>query len=161
MDLTSITGFFAHISFDWIFLAGIGLLAFLDAMRGGSARAVALGISFPLTYILVALMPGAQLMGNIEAQFSSSLARGALCAIVLVLCFLLLYRITDNFGSEGGFLQSFAAAFGLAVLVALFWGLIPGFAALYEPSAQIQGIFAEAYRFWWFLVALAALAFAR
>jgi hypothetical protein len=161
MDLTSITGFFVHISLDWLFLAGVAILAFVDTMRGGSARAVALGLSFPFAYILVDLAPEAQLVGGFASGLTSVLAQGAFAAAILVLCFLLLYRITDSFVSEGGFIQSVAAAFGLAALVGLFWPLITGFAALYQPSAQLMQVFSEPYRFWWLLVALAALAFSR
>jgi hypothetical protein len=161
MDLTSVTGLFLHMSFDWLLLIGAGLLAFLDSMRGGSARAVALSLSLPLTYLLMALAPKAQLVAGMQGQLSSSLAQALFAAAVLFVCFLLLYRMTDTFVSEGGFLQSLAGALGLAALLGLFWALIPGFAAVYEPSAQMQGIFAEPYRFWWLLAALAALAFSR
>ncbi|HVU75842.1 MAG TPA: hypothetical protein VHD38_03350 [Candidatus Paceibacterota bacterium] len=161
MDLTSITGIFLHISIDWIFLASLGLLALLDGMRGGSSRSVALGLAFPLVYILARFSPAAQLMGSIEKGLSSPIAQGLFAVVLLVFCFLMLYRVTDTFVSDGGFIQAFAGALGLIAMVGLFWPLIPGLAALHTPDAQFLSAFSEAYRFWWLLVGLAAVAFSR
>ena len=161
MDLSSVTSFFTNISIDWIFLVSVALLAFLDAMRSSTARAAALGLSFPLTYIIAQAAPAAQLIGDVQKQFSSSLAHGLFAAIILIVFFLLLYRITDSFAADGGFLQSLAGAIGLAIMIGVFWPLIPAFTALHEPSVQILQVFGEAYRFWWILVGLAALSFSR
>lgn len=161
MDLSAITGFFVHISIDWIFLASIGLLAFLDAMRGGGARAIALGLAFPLSYLLTQFAGKAQLLSGVESQLSSTLAQGAFALSLIAICFFMLYRVADTLVAESGFVQSLAAAIGLCAMIGLFWPLIPGLMALHAPAAQFLQAFGDAYRFWLILVGLAAFAFSR
>ena len=59
MNLTSVTGAFAHVPTDWIILFVIALLITLDALRSGASRAIALSLALPITYIASILFPKA------------------------------------------------------------------------------------------------------
>jgi hypothetical protein len=159
--MSDVIAFLGHVSPGWIVLLALAALAFFDSIRGGTARTTALALAFPLSYVLLQFIPSALFMGDIAKQFSSSVAQGVLAAIVLGVSFVLLYRLTDNFASDTGFLQALTGALGLMIMTALFWQLIPAFNTLWSPGAQFAAIFTEAYRLWWLLGSTVLLAVSR
>jgi len=73
-----------------------------------------------------------------------------------------LRRTFSDYGETGGQpLQAVFAGIAVTALVVLAWIQIPALDAVWHFGDQVQAAFAESYRFWWLIVSLAALAFAK
>ena len=161
MDLSSVASVAAHLSAGWLVLTAVAILASLDALRGGTGRAAALALALPLTYVFLTFLPDAIFVGALYTSLTSAYAQAGIAAVVLVGLFVVLYRVTDSFESDTGFLSAVLAGIALAVVVGVTWSLIPQFNQLWSFGDSVEGVFGPAYRLWWLLGAYIALAFAR
>jgi hypothetical protein len=161
MSLATVETFFIHIPMDWIVLAAFAILVAFDALRGGLSRPTALAIALPLTLVLIGYMPDATLMGGF-AQNLSALLRLLLDAAILIIMFILMYRITDTFGSDSyHILQTLMSGFAVAIVAVVVWLQLPALDSVWHFGPQVQTVFGSAYRFWWLVGAYIALAATR
>ena len=162
MGLDTITNFFAGIPTDWLIIGAFALLAALDAVRAGARRICLLALALPVTVVLVTNLPKATLLGSITAQFSTPILGAVLFFIALVIMYIIVGRIGLAWGGEAGqTIQAALSGVAIAALVVTFWLQVPELDSIWHFGPQVQGIFGEGYRFFWFIGSYAALAFVR
>jgi hypothetical protein len=159
MNTAAFTSALSHFSADWLLIGAVALAMVLYSLWRSSTPAVTIALCAPLTLILSEALPHAQILGPVSQQFGTNSA--ILFLAVFVVLFLLVYRITASFSEGGGVLEALLAGLSSTAILALVWIQVPALQSLWHFGPQIQNIFGETYRFWWLLVAYAALAFAR
>lgn len=162
MDVHALLGPIAGVSMDWILLGGCVLGLTLDAMRGGTSRATALTLAISITLLLSTYIEKAFFFSTLGETLSTPLSQGLLILGLFVVLFIFMYRIIDSFGFDGqGAFPAFLAGLAATAVLTVFWLQTPILDSVWHFGPQIQGIFAEAYRFWWLMAAYLALAAAR
>ncbi len=154
-----VTQSLAQISIDWIIFGALTALAAGDALRSGVSRPLALSLSAGLAYTLYASVDTAAFISGFVSD--SAYVQAAFAGGIVVLLFILLYRMTDPFGiNTSGIVGSTIAGLATAAALVVMWQALP-MTAVWEFGAQHQTLFGEAYRFWWLIVAYGAFAFVR
>lgn len=161
MDIHALTSFFQHIPLDWILIAIFFALATFDALRSGVTRAAALTLALPITGLFLQYMPNTAYLAVFDKQFSAPVPAAVMSAVVFVILFMLINRMTDSFGDSGHILQAALAGAALTAVVLVVWLEIPALNAVYHFGPQVQTVFGAAYRLWWLLAAYIALAYVR
>lgn len=157
-----VSNFFTGVPIDWIVLAGLIFVLTIDSLRSGMGRAASLAIAFPLAAILFSLIGSAAFIGNlgfIDSVTGAAVAFGALVIVAYVFGRRMGIDYMDS--GIGQPVQSFLAAVAATAIIVLVWLGLPELHDLWFPEAQLQAIFADAYRLWWLLGAFAILIFAR
>lgn len=161
MNIASLPISPAHLSIDWIIIGVLAIAIALDAIRSGSARAASLALAAPLTLLLFNALSQAMILGAIVVQFSGTSAQMLLFAAIFIAMFLFVNRIVDSFSENVGIARAAIAGVAATAVLLEVWLQVPGLQSLWHFGPQIQTMFGEAYRFWWLLIAYAALAFVR
>jgi len=160
MELPLATSSLAHLSLDWIILAGLVALGAFDGYQSGAARAAATGLALPIAVFIVSLMPHTVFLSLIPTTIPH------IDAIEIAIAFLLVYflirRITESFGTGvSGIASAILGGIGFASIVAAMWIGTQPLSSLWNFGAPIQALFSESYRLYWVVGGLAALTFAR
>ena len=160
MNLTAVTGAFAHVPTDWIILFVVALLITLDAMRGGASRAIALSLALPVAYVSSLLLPKTVFLDSILKPFSTGTAGGFVMLGVIAILAFFMYRISRDYNSATG-VQATMAGLATTVILVVFWMQIPALSALWHFSAQASQIFGSAHAFFWLIGGYAVLSAVR
>lgn len=162
MEAGSIIDFFLALPTDWIIIGSFALIMFVDALRVGSARISTLAVSAIVSMVIYGTVASAALFGPVSAQLSTPVLQAAFFSVIYILSYILVRRVFIDYGElHGQPLQAIFAAVAVTALIVVVWLQIPALSAVWQFGEQVQAVFGEAYRFWWMLVSLAALAFAK
>lgn len=160
MDLSAVTGFFSHISYDWIILGAIATFFVFDALRTGPAKITALAIALPIALLLSGAAEKALLIGSIAARDSQAMQSG-IFVILTVILFIVFYRIVDSGRDSMHPLQSIAAGIACSVILIVTLLQVSSILSLWSVSDTIRSVFGESYRLWWLLGSYMVLAAVR
>ncbi|MFA7310172.1 MAG: hypothetical protein WC050_04690 [Candidatus Paceibacterota bacterium] len=162
MSLASITAFFTNIQTDWFILFVVTIAIAFDALRSGSARARALTLSLPASYLLYTWLPTSAFIGPLLKGFAFPLAQNAIALGLMLLMFLIVLRATNSW-AEGSHKSATALISGIAATVALLviWMQIPTLDMLWHFGPLIHSIFSIPYALFWILGASMAFALVR
>jgi hypothetical protein len=146
---------------DWVLLIVIVIFLTLESFQSGASRTRALALALPTMLLAVSWFSSSALLGSVSQSLTASpLGQLALHGIILLVLFILFYRIFFGYGMTNG---SIAYAFlcGLATTIMLIVVLlqIPALTTYWQFSEPIPTVFGESYKFYWLLVSLAILAF--
>ena len=162
MNLSAVSSVFSHVPIDWILIVVFVVLIALDAMRGGLSRATALAIALPVTLLLLEFVQDTALLGNLSTILSSPVLELLFDAAALIVIFVLMYRLTDTFGSSSSSaVQSLLAAIGTVAIIVTIWIQLPILETVWHFGPQVQYVFGTAYRFWWMIASYIVIAAAR
>jgi hypothetical protein len=142
----------------------IAILAALFVMLSvwrGSAVAVTLTLAAPLALLVTQALSSAAFLGSVAQQFPTGTPQALLFLAVLIAVSILIHRITSSFSDGGGMLTSLVAGLAVTAVLIVVWIQVPALQSLWHFGPQVQAVFGAAYRFWWLLSALLALAFVR
>lgn len=160
MDVSAITGYFSLLSADWIILGGLALFLTFDAIRAGSARAIAIAIALPLAFLLSESIPSAAFIGTFIAQSVPAVQTGAFIVLTIGL-FVAFYRIIDTGYDSPHVIPAAMAGVGSAIVCVLVLLQLPANTLPWDFGASFSYIFGESYRLFWFVGAYFALAISR
>ncbi len=147
---------------DWIIIGSFALLMLVDALRVGSARISTLSIAALVALLINQSIASAAFFGPVSAALSTPVLQAIFFSVVYILIFFLIRRVYIDYGElHGQPLQAIFAAIAVTALILVVWVQVPALSYIWLFSQQVQGVFGEAFRFWWILVSLAALAFAK
>ncbi len=152
---------FNTLPIDWIILAAIALVIGIECFRSGPARSTALALALPLALVLREALSHAAFIGTLVTSLTMPLAQAAILIALIVGCYVVVSRMTDTFGGAGGILQALLMGIAVSAMVAVIWIDTSALQSVWHFGPSIQMIFGEAYRFWWLLIALLAIGFAR
>ncbi|HEY4514373.1 MAG TPA: hypothetical protein VJH69_03575 [Candidatus Paceibacterota bacterium] len=162
MNIENIFTYFSYIPFDWIIIGLVAILIAIDAIRSGPSRAISLSIAIPISFFLNSAFYGTKFLGALSAKISSPLSQAALFIALLVVIYLLVRRMMDQYGNSGGTLtQAAICGISSSVLFLVIWIEVPSLESIWKFGPQVQAIFGGAYQFWWTLGAYSVLAFSR
>ncbi len=158
----AVMGFFARLPADWIVIGVFIVIVALDFLRGGAKRACSLALALPAAVFVFAALQSAVLIGDISRQFSTPALQSLLFAIVVIIMYILVNKISVSYGGESGKpVQAALAGIAVAAITIIVWTQTPALSNLWNFGTQVQSVFGEAYRFWWLIGSYATLAFVR
>src|SRR3989344_4321254 len=157
--MDAVIAFFTSLTFDWLIVAALMLVLSLDAIRSGSNRVTALAVSLPLAAALFSALSGTLIIGAFVTA-ASPLIQAAIALGLLVILFILTYRILDSYGEPSFFLGILAGIACAIVAVTVLVGF-DAVHALWKFGPSVTAVFGDAYALLWILGAFAVLAFAR
>lgn len=160
MDIASTTESVTHLPIDAVLLIAVGLLGALDGYQSGASRVASASISLLVAATLLPIASKAAFL----ASFFTSLPHGdsIVLGVLFVAGYFLIRRMTESYGyGVSGIVSAILGGLGFAVIVACLWVATPALSSLWPLQSSMQALFAEAYRLYWILGGLAALAFAR
>lgn len=162
MEVGHLGNFFTSLPADWIIIGSFALLMFIDALRVGSARISTLAIAALITLLINESVAKAAFFGSVSLALSTPVLQAIFFTFVYMLIYFLIRRIYIDYGElHGQPLQAFFAAIAVSALIILVWVQVPALNYIWNFGGQVQAVFGETYRFWWILLGLAALAFAK
>ncbi len=161
MDISSLSSIVTNWPMDWIFIFAFAVITALDAMRTGPARATALVLSLPASWLVMQQLPEAFFLGGLFAQFTAPLAQLAIFAAIAVLLYIATYRLIFTFSNGIGPIQALMMGCAASAVLLIIWLQIPGLDGLWRFGDQVQAVFGVAYRFWWLMGSYVILAAAR
>ena len=162
MDIPAVTGFFSHISTDWIILAAFVVLFSLTVLRGGAKIVFTLALALPVAVLASQALPFANLAGNIVRQFATPPTLAVVFIVILAGTYFAVRRINISYDDLSGKpIQAFIAGCAITALMAPIWIATPTLGVIWHFGANAQSVFGEAWRFWWIAGPYAALAFTR
>lgn len=160
--MIQVTAVLGHIPIDWIVIFVCFLFIAFDTFRSGAGRASALALAFPVSAVLLSVLPSALVVGPIASQLSTPVLQAVLFAIVFAITYWLIHRIGVFYGSEAGQpLSTLLTGLAGTAIVLVFWVHSPALEAVWHFSSSIESLFAEGYRFWWLVGSYAVFAFVR
>ncbi len=162
MEAGSVIDFFLTLPADWIIIGSFAMIMLVDALRVGSARISTLAIAALISLLVQASISPAAFFGSVAAQLSTPVLQAVFFGVVYILTYILVRRIFIDYGElHGQPLQAIFAGFAVTAIIVVVWLQVPALAAVWAFGDQVRAVFSESYRFWWILLALAALAFAK
>lgn len=151
--------FFSGVPFDWIIvIAGILLFSFVSVI-GGTRHGVAAAIAMSLGPLFLSLVPKTYLLENMTT--SGSFHEPLALLIIVTILFLFLIRILPNDVVGADAFAAIACGIACTAIGVIMWISIPALQTVWSFGPHVQAVFAEQYRFWWFLGSFALLAIAR
>ncbi len=162
MDFGMVTGFFSGIPFDILILVGAMIVIALDSLRSGIGRACAIALSLPIALSLVNLIEKTFVIKDVAILSSSARAEVISFAVMFLLVYLLVRRISLEY-IESGMGEPVQALLASAAAVAVFvvvWMQFPA-SSVWPMGESVRAIFAEQYHFAWLMGSYLILAFAR
>lgn len=162
MEASSVLDFFLKLPTDWIVIGSFTMIMLVDALRVGSARISTLAIAALISLLVQDAVPVAAFFAPVAAQLSTPVLQAVFFGVVYVLAYILVRRIFIDYGElHGQPLQAIFAALAVTALIVVVWLQVPALTAVWTFGDQVRAVFSEAFRFWWILLSLAALAFAK
>ncbi len=162
MEASSVLDFFLKLPTDWIIIGSFAMIMVVDALRVGSARISTLAIAALISLLVQDAVATAAFFGPVAAQLSTPVLQAVFFGIVYILTYILVRRIFIDYGElHGQPLQAIFAAVAVTALIVVVWLQVPALQAVWAFGDQVRAVFSEAFRFWWILLGLAALAFAK
>lgn len=162
MEASSVLDFFLRLPTDWIIIGSFAVIMLVDALRVGSARISTLAIAAIISLLVQDTVTSAAFFGPVAAQLSTPVLQAAFFGIMYILTYILVRRIFIDYGElHGQPLQAIFAAIAVTALIVVVWLQVPALTAVWNFGDQVRSVFSEAFRFWWLLLGLAALAFAK
>ncbi len=162
MEANSVLDFFLKLPADWIIIGSFAMIMLVDALRVGSARISTLAIAALMSLLVQDTISSAAFFGPVAAQLSTPVLQAVFFGIIYILTYVLVRRIFIDYGElHGQPLQAIFAAIAVTALIVTVWLQVPALAAVWNFGDQVHSVFSEAFRFWWLLLGLAALAFAK
>jgi hypothetical protein len=160
MNLTAVTGTFAHVPTDWIILSAVALLITLDALRSGASRAIALSLALPIAYTISILLPKTAFLDSVLKPFGTGIAGAIVILIIIAVLSVCTFRIARDYNSASA-LQATMAGVATTVLFVVFWIQMPLLGALWQFSFQATHVFGSTYAFLWMAGGYALLSVVR
>lgn len=134
----------------------------VDALRSGSGRVSTIAIAALVTLAVYAAVPQAAYLDVLTRQLSTPVLQAALFGVIFMLTFLLVRKMFYDYDEmHGQPIPAIFAALAVTIIIIAVWLQAPALEAVWRFGPQVKSIFGEAFRFWWLLIALAALAFAK
>lgn len=162
MDTGSFGNFFSTLPADWIIIGSFAVLMLVDALRVGSARISTIAIAALVAHVVDQSVSSAAFFGPVSAALSTPVLQAVFFSIVFTIIYILIRRIFIDYGElHSQPLQAIFAAIAVTTLVLVVWVQVPALGYIWQFGSQVQSVFGEAFRFWWILIGLAALAFAK
>jgi hypothetical protein len=159
MDIGSSLNALESIPVDWIIIGVFFLLVAADALRAGSAHAIALSVSLPISLFIFQAVPQTAFFGAIAAQFNQPVEQAVLFLIVEAVLFVCVNQMLFSFERYTSLLSSAVSGFAATVVLLVIWVQIPALLSVWHFDPQVRAIFSESYRFFWLLASYLALAF--
>lgn len=162
MEAGSVLDFFLTLPTDWIIIGCFSVFILVDALRMGTARISTIAVAALLSLLLQDAVTSAAFFGPVAAQLSTPVLQAAFFAILFVITYILVRRVFIDYGElHGQPLQAIFAAVAVTAIIVTVWLQVPALEAVWNFGGQVRTVFSEAFRFWWLLLSLAALAFAK
>ncbi len=154
--------FFLKLPTDWIIIGSFVLILLVDALRVGSGRISTLAIAALISLLVLDTVPSSAFFGSVASQLSTPVLQAVFFGVVYILTYILVRRIFMDYGElHGQPLQAIFAAIAVTALIVVVWLQVPALTAVWAFGDQVRAVFSESFRFWWILLSLAALAFAK
>lgn len=162
MNVSSLTSSFTNTPVDYIIIAVVIAIITIDAMRSGPSKAAALALALPLAYVLFAALPAAYLLGTAVSSMSDPRAKAAIFLVLLAVLWVLIKMTIGSFlDMSGSALGAILVGLATTAIALVVWLSVPELTDLWKFGPQIHAVFAAPFGFWWLLLSVAALAFAR
>lgn len=160
MDTSAIVSSLSHISIDWLVIAASLVALTLAAVQGGAGRPTAVALAVPVASLLSAALPHAAILSAVATSLSAPPLQALLFVGLSVVAYILVRRLLPHH-DETTFPLAFLAAVAATVVLLVTWIGTPALSALWSFGPALSHVFGAAYRFWWLLASLIALAFVR
>jgi len=145
---------------EWFALIVLGIVSFVDTMRSGPNRSIAISLALLTSTFLYDQLPSTVFLGPILKAFGSF--QGIIFLIFFALLIVLFLRIISPFNANStGPLLAGLTALATVVLLIVIWIHTPALEALYHMSAPMQFLFTAPYSLLWTLGALVVFALVR
>ena len=162
MDIHSYVSSFSAIPTDWIIIAVLLGLATFDAFRAGTGKITTIALSSLLTPVMLEAARSAALFSTLYGSFSTPMLQAVLFAIVFVMLYFLLRRMTTDYALDGVHPLSAVIASSAAVAIVLVvWIHTSALQSLSQFGPPLQTLFGDPYRLWWMAGGLVVLTFTR
>lgn len=163
MDLDTLSGFASSIPIDWFIIGAFVALFAIDILRSGAGRVSAVALALPATLFLMILVVQAVPLRDYVDQFSTPFLQAMLFLALFTGLYLLVRRIDSSSYADdhGQPMQALLGGCAGAAVLLVVWLELPALQTLWQFGGNVQAVFGEAYRFWWFLGGYAILAFIR
>ena len=154
--------YFSSIPLDWIIIFAVAILLTIDSIRTGSARGVALALALPPALLINSFFYSAKFLSPLSSAISAELSQAIVFIAVMVAAYFLVRRMMSEYGHRGNSLmQAIICGVATTSLLVVIWLEVPALQSIWNFGTQTNVIFGDAYKFWWFIVSLFALAYAR
>lgn len=162
MEIGLLTNFFFSLPADWIIIGSFAILMLVDALRVGSARISTLALASIVALVINQSVSSAAFLGPVSAALSTPVLQAVFFGVLYILTFVLTRRVFIDYGElHGQPLQAIFASIAVTAIILVVWIQVPALEAVWLFGDQVRAVFSEVFRFWWLLLSLAALAFAK
>lgn len=163
MDMSSVTGIFTGIPYDWLGLGLFLILVALDSLRSGIGRACAIALALPMATMFYTLLPSTIGIGALSVLNESPKMQLITFAVLAFMTYLAIRRIALEYieSGTGEPVQALLAGTAASIVLIVVWLILPMTGEIWQLNPKIQAVFAEQYRLIWIFGSYVALAFAR
>lgn len=156
--MDAISAWFASVPLDWFILAIFGTILTIDALRGSTARAAALGVAIPAAGFLFSFAADTAFIGSFVSG-TEMVQSGIFFGLVIAL-FVMIYRMM-GYADNTTPLQALLAGVGATLIAVSVWMAITPLQSLWQFSPSIGLVFSESYRLLWILAGLILVTLSR
>lgn len=163
MDVSSVTGAFTGVPYDWFALGGFLILVALDSLRSGIGRACAIALALPMAAWLYSLVPTSVGIGAVSVLDASPNMQLATFGVIAFITYLIVRRIALEYieSGRGEPIQAILAGGAATAVLIVVWLQLPMTDQIWQLSPSVEAAFSEQYRLFWLMGSYIALAFAR
>lgn len=140
-------------------VAGCVALLAVSTLHGGSGRALALALAFPIASFLFPLATNAWLIGTLLPSLGNASETVIFAGLVFVVYFACV-RFTETYDS-GGIMHTALVSVAATSVILVVWTNTPVVWNVWQFQESVSVMFADPYRFWWLIGAFGALAILR
>lgn len=160
--MQSFSSIVSHVPMDWVVIGVFFALIVALALRLGTRIPAALALAFPIATIATNALSSAALLSSFTGNSASETTRLALFLVVLVISYVLVFKILGQFTVSGSApMSALLAALAGTAITLVFWVETPSLETLWRFGPQVVAIFGALYRFWWILASYLVLAWTR
>lgn len=146
---------------DWVIFVACTAIFTLESFKSGSSRTRALSIALPLSVLLSQLFPHTIGFSLVAQYFTTPLAQNIEFLAVMVVFFILLYRLFFGYGfGSGSMISALMNGFAATIILYVVWLQIPSLDSVWHLSDQVRALFGESYRLLWLVLAFVLMAIA-
>lgn len=159
MDFGGAYSAFSQIPLDWLIIAVLFIVIAADALRGGTNRAAALALSFPVSYVLFQMIAHTFLLDMFIGQFSATIEQAVVFAILETIVFVCVHQMLFSYDRYSSLISATVAGLAAVIVVLVIWMQMPLLQSIWHFDGQIQAVFGASYAFFWIVGSYLALAF--
>ena len=159
--LLSSLPFDTHIPTDWIIFSVLFIVCLIDGFRSGTSRLAALSLAGPVTLGLASLMPRTFILNPLLTP-SNPILHALIFVALFVTASALMHRIVFSLGpGSDSALVIIIASLAVTIISIVVWQQSESLTHFWAFGNQFQSLFGGMYAFWWILISLGGLAYAR